>query len=95
LRVYYPPVESSDFVSLISRSFRNHFPQTSDILEVWFDRSAENCDHFVNISEIDKYSITCTVCGSFEAGCSSSEGPSIVRLLEATRVHDIGHRAID
>jgi hypothetical protein len=32
------------------------------------------------------------VCSSFEAGCSSPEGPSIVRLLEATRVHDIGHQ---
>jgi len=92
LRIYYPPVEAADFIFIISRSFRNHFPQTSDLLEDWFDRSAENCDRFINISEIDKYSITCTVCSSFEAGCSSPEGPSIVRLLEATRVHDIGHQ---
>ena len=88
MRIYYAPQETTDFVFFISRSFKEHFPQTSEILEEWFDRSAENCDLFVNVSEVNKYSVTCTVCQRFEAGCNSTEGPSIIKLLDAARMHD-------
>jgi hypothetical protein len=84
--------DSSDF--LISRSFRGHFPQTSEVLEEWYDRSAENCDLFVNISEVNKYSVTCTVCGHFDSsGCDSTDlkGPSILKLLQNTYKHDSFH----
>jgi hypothetical protein len=91
LRVYYLPSEAVDFVFFSSRSFRRHYPEISEILEEWFDRSAENCDLFVNTSELNKYSVTCTVCNRFEVGCSSSEGPSIIKLLDAARVHDSWH----
>ena len=88
MRIYHLPLEAADLSFLLSRGFREHFPQTSEILEEWFDRSAENCDQFINISEIDKYIVTCTVCGSFKAGCTSPEGPSIIRLLESAIAHD-------
>jgi len=92
LRIYFPLAENLNFVFFISRNFRQHFPQTSEILEYWFERSAEKCDRFVNIIDIDKFSVTCTVCSSFEVGCSSPEGPSIIKLLETARVHDGGHQ---
>ena len=91
MRIYHPPKASVDFVFFSSRSFRAHYPQIAEILEEWFDRSAENCDLFVNISEINKYSVTCTVCHRFDAGdCSSTDlkGPSIIKLLDAAKVHD-------
>jgi hypothetical protein len=88
LRIYYPPEEATDFVFFKSTCFRAHFPQMSEILEEWFDRSAENCDRFVNISEVDKYSVTCTVCNRFESDCTSPEGPSIIKLLDAANIHD-------
>ena len=91
MRIYYPPAEVTAFFFIISRTFREHFPQTSEILEEWFDRSAENCDLFVNISEVNKYSVTCTVCNRFDTGCISTEGPSIIKLLDAARVHDSWH----
>ena len=94
MHIYYPPAEVTDFVFFSSRSFRAHFPQMSEILEEWFDRSAENCDLFVNISEANKYSVTCTVCNRFEGGdCASTDikGPSIIKLLDAARIHDSWH----
>ena len=86
--IYCPPKEAADFVFFTSRSFRRHFPQTSEILEEWFYRSAENCDLFVNISEVDKFCVTCTICQRFDEGCNSAEGPSIINLLDAARSHD-------
>jgi len=62
-----------------------------EFLEEWYDRSAENCDIFVNISEVDKYSITCTVCRYFDSsGCVSPDlkGPSILDMLKASYQHD-------
>ncbi len=73
-----------------SRRLRLHFPEVTELLEDWYDRAAENCDRFVNISEVDKYSVTCTVCRHFDAGgCISSEAaPDIIALLHRARQHD-------
>jgi len=91
LRIYNPPPGSTDFVFYISRNFRAHFPEIAEVLEEWFDRSAENCDLFVNASEINKYSVSCTVCQRFDTGdCASTDlkGPSIIKLLNIAKVHD-------
>lgn len=74
-----------------SRRLRLHFPELSELLEDWYDRAAENCDRFVNISEVDKYSITCTVCRHFDAGGCISSGAAavdIIALLDRARQHD-------
>lgn len=74
-----------------SRRLRLHFPELTELLEDWYDRTAENCDRFVNISEVDKYSITCTVCRHFDAGGCFSTGAApvdIVALLHRARQHD-------
>ena len=94
MRICLPISDSDSSAFLISRSFRGHFPQTSEVLEEWYDRSAENCDLFVNISEVNKYSVTCTVCGHFDSsGCDSTDlkGPSILKLLQNTYKHDSFH----
>jgi hypothetical protein len=94
LRIYYPPDETTDLVFFCSRSFRAHYPQIAEILEEWFDRSAEECDLFVNVSEANKYSVTCTVCSRFDTGdCASTDfkGPSIFKLLDAAKAHDSWH----
>jgi len=61
-----------------------------EFLEDWYDRSAEECNLFENISEVDRYSITCTVCCHFKEKCCStdSRGPSILKLLKACYHHD-------
>jgi len=82
---------SGGFSSLhCSRGFRAHRVGLEEFLEEWYDRSAERCDLFDNISEVDKYSVTCTVCRHFEEGCcaSDSKGPSILSLLKASYIHD-------
>lgn len=74
-----------------SRGFRPHIPGVVEFLEEWYDRTAESCDLFVNISEVDKYSVTCTVCRYFDSGgCASPEtkGPSIIDLLKTSYQHD-------
>jgi len=73
-----------------SRRLRLHFPEITELLEDWYDRTAENCDQFVNVSEVDKYSVTCTVCRHFDAGgCISPEAaPDIIALLHSARQHD-------
>lgn len=94
MRIYLPPSNSASSGFLISRGFRAHFPQTTEVLEEWFDRSAENCDLFVNISEVNKYSVTCTVCRHFDSdGCGSADlkGPSILQLLQNSYKHDSLH----
>ncbi len=91
MRIYHPLKDAIDFVFFSSRSFRAHYPQISEILEEWFDRSAENCHLFVNMSELNRYSVSCTVCSRFEVGCISTEGPSIIKLLDAAKIHDNWH----
>jgi hypothetical protein len=61
-----------------------------EFLEEWYDRSAESCNLFENISEVNKYSVTCTVCRHFEEKCCSpdAKGPSILSLLKASYRHD-------
>lgn len=73
-----------------SRSLRAHRFGLEEFLEEWYERSAETCDIFENISEVDKYSLTCTVCRQFEKECCSPDfkGPSIISLLKATYKHD-------
>lgn len=73
-----------------SRSFRAHRVVLEEFLEDWYDRSAVECNLFENISEVDKYSITCTVCRHFKEECCStdSRGPSILKLLKACYHHD-------
>jgi hypothetical protein len=91
LRIYYPPAGSTDIFFYSSRNFRAHFPEISEVLEELFDRLAENCDLFVNVNEINKYSVTCTLCQRFDTGdCTSTDlkGPSIIKLLDVARVHD-------
>lgn len=73
------------------RRLRPHFPETAELLEDYYDRAAENCDRFVNISEVDKYSVTCTVCRHFDAGgCVSPNAAAvdIIALLNRARQHD-------
>jgi hypothetical protein len=94
MRIYLPISNSAGSDPFSSRSFRAHFPQTVEVLEEWYDRSAENCDLFVNISEVNKYSVTCTVCRHFDSsGCDSTDlkGPSILKLLRNTYKHDSLH----
>ena len=91
MRIYSPLRDPGSFRFLRSRSLRTHFPQIAEFIEDWYDRSAENCDLFMNISEIDKYSITCTVCRHFDSrSCGSTDlkGPSITKLLEIAYKHD-------
>lgn len=73
-----------------ARSLRAHRVGLEEFLEEWYEQSAETCDVFDNISEVDKYSLTCTVCRYFEHECCYVEGkgPSIVKLLKATYQHD-------
>jgi len=91
VRIYFPLRDFSGFGFLGSRSLKAHYPQIAELLEDWYDRSAENCDLFVNISEVDKYSVTCTVCSRFESqGCGSGDlkGPNITKLLQIAYKHD-------
>ena len=62
----------------------------SDLLDDYWERSAEACDRFENVSEVDKYSVACTVCSYFEEECCSPNfvGPSLVKLLKASYKHD-------
>lgn len=70
-------------------TLRAHRVGLEEFLEEWYERSAETCDIFDNISEVDKYSLTCTVCRHFEkACCSPDKGPSMVALLKASFEHD-------
>lgn len=94
MRVYLPTRVFGGFGFFNSGSFRDHYPQIAEILEDLYDRSAEVCDIFVNISEVDNYSVTCTVCRHFDStGCASSDFkvPSIIRLLENAKKHDSLH----
>lgn len=72
------------------RTVRAHRVGLEEFLEEWYERSAETCDAFDNISEVDKYCVTCTVCRHFETQCCSTDGkgPGIVALLKATLEHD-------
>ena len=71
------------------RTLRAHRVGLEEFLEEWYERSAETCDIFDNISEVDKYSLTCTVCRHFEHPCCSPDkGPSMVALLKASFEHD-------
>jgi hypothetical protein len=68
---------------------RAHRVGIEEFLEEWYDRSAEACDVFDNISEVDKYCVTCTVCRHFETECCADlKGPSILSMLKASYVHD-------
>ena len=71
-------------------SFRTHRVGMEEFLEEWYDRSAENCNIFENISEVDRYCVTCTVCRHFEKECCSLDfkGPVILNLLKASYHHD-------
>jgi len=94
MRIYLSLSDSAGYGFFISKSFRSHFPQTAEVLEEWYDRSAENCDLFVNISEVNKYSVTCTVCRYFDSeSCGSTDlkGPSIIKLLQNACKHDSLH----
>ena len=94
MRIYLQPENTASFGLLSSRSFRTHYPEVAEVLEEWYDRSAENCDLFVNISQIDKYSVTCTVCRHFDSsGCVSTDlkGPGIIELLQRAYKHDSLH----
>jgi hypothetical protein len=94
MRIHLPPNNSAGSDFLISSGFRAHFPQTAEVLEEWYDRSAENCELFVNISEVNKYSLTCTVCRHFDSdGCGSTDlkGPGIIKLLQNSYKHDSSH----
>lgn len=94
MRTYLPLRDLTSFGFLGSKALRTHFPQTAEFLEEWYDRSAETCDLFVNISEVDKYCVTCTVCSHFNSdGCISTDlkGPSIKKLLEVALRHDSSH----
>ncbi|MBM3167396.1 MAG: hypothetical protein FJZ94_08125 [Chloroflexi bacterium] len=91
MRVYYPCHELDDIWQFSSRRLRAHFPTIPEFLEDWYERSAEKCDLFLNISELDKYSVTCTVCRNYASGnCGTSDpkGPSITKLLQLTYQHD-------
>lgn len=92
MRPYLPPQDLVGGFNGLgwSRSFRAHKPVLEEFLEDWYDRSAETCNRFENISEVDKYCVTCTVCRHFEGWCVESDlkGPSILSLLKASYEHD-------
>ena len=92
MRPYLPPQDLVGGFNRLgcSRSFRAHKPVLEEFLEDWYDRSAETCNLFENISEVDKYCVTCTVCRHFEGRCVESDlkGPSILSLLKASYKHD-------
>ena len=82
MRIHLSPSDWRGFEFLGSRSFRAHYPHVAELLEEWYHRRAETCDLFVNVSEADKYCVTCTVCHHFESGhsdCANPLGPSIVK----------------
>ena len=88
---YSPSDIPSSPVWLGWRRLRLHYPEIAEVLEEWYDRTAENCDKFVNISQVDKYSLTCTVCRHFDTtGCSSRDasGVDIIGLLRKAYEHD-------
>ena len=95
MRIYRPLSNSAGFGFFSSRGSRAHYPEIAEVLEEWYDRSAENCDLFVNISEVNKYSMTCTVCCHFDSkGCGSTDdlkGPGIIKLLQNAYKHDSLH----
>lgn len=94
IRIFSPLRDFGGFGFFNSRSLRGHYPQIAEMLEELYDRSAESCALFVNISEVDKYSVTCTVCRHFDStGCGSSDlkVPSIIKLLENAKRHDNLH----
>ena len=44
---------------------------------------------FVNISEVNKYCVTCTVCRHFDAcGATDLKGPNMLALLKIAYKHD-------
>ena len=91
MRIYLPLSHSAGLGFFSSRGFRAHYPQIAEMLEELYDRSAENCDLFINISEVNKYSVTCTVCRNFDStGCGSADlkGPNIINLLQNACMHD-------
>lgn len=93
-RIYAPLTEVTRLGLFGTSGFRRHYPQIDEVLEDLYDRSAENCDQFINISEVNKYSVTCTVCRHFNTtSCSSSElkVPNIIKLLEYAKKHDSLH----
>ena len=67
-----------------------HYIMVEDFLEEWYDRSAEDCDLFENISQVNKYTRSCTECRYFESGCGVEDrkGPNIIRLLQTVYRHD-------
>ena len=73
-----------------SRSLRHHGPIMSDLLEDLYDRTAEECALFDNVSEVNKYSISCTECLHFSAGCVAPEDqvPGIASMLRIAYEHD-------
>jgi hypothetical protein len=96
MRTYFPISDSVGFGLFGTRNSRAHYPEVAAMLEEWYDVSAEKCGLFINASEVNKYSVTCTVCRHFDAtGCGSVDlqGPSIIKLLDAARVHDAQHLA--
>lgn len=81
----------ASFAWLGWRRLRLHYPEIAEVLEEWYDRAAENCTQFVNISEVNKYSVTCTVCRHFDTtGCSAQDasGVDIIGLLRKAYEHD-------
>lgn len=93
-RIYSPLIEVTSVGLFGTRACRKHYPQVDEILEELFDRSAQNCDKFIKMSEVNKYSVTCTLCRHFNTPtCTSPElkEPSIIRLLEYARRHDSLH----
>lgn len=84
---------SVDFASqawLGYRRLRFHYPEIAELLEELYDRAAESCDQFVNLSEVNKYSTTCTVCRHFTTTGCSAQGTAtdIIKLLHKTYQHD-------
>ena len=88
--VFYPVM--SGLIGLEhSRGFRAHQGLVSEeeYLEEMYDRTAEVCSLFDNISEVDKYVTSCVVCASFETcGSHEGEGHSIIDMLKIAYKHD-------
>ncbi len=72
------------------RRLRLHYPEIAELLEELYDKAAESCDQFVNVSEVNKYSTTCTVCRHFStAGCNAQgTAVDIIKLLQNAYQHD-------
>ncbi len=72
------------------RKLRPHNIIIQEFLEEWYDRCAEQCHLFDNITELNKYVVSCTECRHFTGGCQAGEtkGPHLLDMLKHAHEYD-------